>query len=36
VSYEADIDRVLDALAAHLERHIDLDRLLRVCLESFS
>jgi len=28
MSYEADVDRVLDALAAHLERHIDLDRLL--------
>jgi adenosylcobyric acid synthase len=27
-SYEADIDRVLDALADHLARHIDLDRLL--------
>jgi adenosylcobyric acid synthase len=27
-SYEAEIDRVLDALADHLARHIDLDRLL--------
>ena len=27
-SYEPDIDRVLDALADHLTRHIDLDRLL--------
>jgi adenosylcobyric acid synthase len=36
VSYEADVDRVLDLLAEHLERHIDLDRLLRVCRESFS
>ena len=27
-SYAADIDRVLDALADHLTRHIDLDRLL--------
>ena len=27
-SYEADIDRVLDALADHLARHIDLDRLV--------
>jgi adenosylcobyric acid synthase len=26
--YEAEIDRVLDALAEHLARHIDLDRLL--------
>jgi adenosylcobyric acid synthase len=28
VSYDDDIDRVLDELAAHLARHIDLDRLL--------
>jgi adenosylcobyric acid synthase len=28
VSYDADVDRVLDALAGHLERHVDLDRLL--------
>ncbi len=28
LDYEADVDRVLDALAAHLERHVDLDRLL--------
>ncbi len=28
LDYEADVERVLDALAAHLERHIDLDRLL--------
>ncbi len=28
VSYDADVDRVLDALAAHLAAHIDLDRLL--------
>ncbi|WP_375453877.1 cobyric acid synthase [uncultured Methylobacterium sp.] len=27
-SYEAGIERVLDALAAHLERHVDCDRLL--------
>jgi adenosylcobyric acid synthase len=27
-SYDADIDRVLDALADHLARHIDLDRLV--------
>ena len=27
-SYEAEIDRVLDALAGHLARHIDLDRLI--------
>jgi len=30
VSYDADVDRVLDALAAHLGRHIDLDRLLKL------
>jgi adenosylcobyric acid synthase len=28
VAYEAGIDETLDALAAHLERHVDLDRLL--------
>jgi adenosylcobyric acid synthase len=28
VSYDADIDRVLDALAEHLALHIDLDRML--------
>jgi adenosylcobyric acid synthase len=28
VAFEPEIERVLDALAAHLERHIDLDRLL--------
>ncbi len=28
LSYEADIDRVLNALADHLNRHIDVDRLL--------
>jgi adenosylcobyric acid synthase len=29
VSYEADIDRVLDALAGHLAENIDIDHLLR-------
>jgi adenosylcobyric acid synthase len=29
-SHEAEIQRTLDALAAHLEAHIDIDRLLRV------
>jgi adenosylcobyric acid synthase len=28
LDYEAGVDRVLDELAAHLEKHIDLDRLL--------
>ncbi|MEP9377792.1 cobyric acid synthase [Aquabacter sp. CN5-332] len=28
VSYEAQVDETLDALAAHLARHVDLDRLL--------
>ncbi len=28
LAYEAEVDRVLDALADHLARHIDLDRLL--------
>ncbi|WP_207388347.1 cobyric acid synthase [Lichenihabitans psoromatis] len=28
LNYEADVERVLDALAAHLETHLDLDRLL--------
>jgi adenosylcobyric acid synthase len=28
VSYDDDVERVLDTLAAHLERHVDLDRLL--------
>jgi len=28
IDYEAEIDRVLDALAEHLARHIDLDRLI--------
>jgi adenosylcobyric acid synthase len=30
ISYDAEIDRVLDSLAAHLAIHIDLDRLLRL------
>jgi adenosylcobyric acid synthase len=30
LAYEAEIDRVLDALAAHLESHIDLDALLKL------
>jgi len=30
VNYEVEIDRVLDALADHLARHIDLDRLLTI------
>jgi adenosylcobyric acid synthase len=29
-SHEAEIQRTLDALAAHLETHVDVDRLLRV------
>jgi adenosylcobyric acid synthase len=29
-NYEAEIDRVLDALADHLTRHVDLDRLLSI------
>jgi adenosylcobyric acid synthase len=28
LAYEHEVERVLDALAAHLERHVDLDRLL--------
>jgi adenosylcobyric acid synthase len=28
IQYEAEVDRVLDALAEHLARHIDIDRLL--------
>lgn len=28
LAYEAGVDETLDALAAHLERHVDLDRLL--------
>jgi len=30
LDYEAEVDRVLDALADHLARHIDLDRLLTI------
>jgi adenosylcobyric acid synthase len=30
LSHEAEIERTLDALAAHLEAHVDVDRLLRV------
>ena len=30
LSYEAEIDRVLDALARHLAHHIDLDRLIMI------
>jgi adenosylcobyric acid synthase len=30
VSHDADIDRVLDALAEHLSRSIDLDRLFKL------
>ena len=29
-SHQADVEAVLDALAAHLERHIDVDRLLQL------
>ena len=29
-AYDADIQSTLDALAAHLEAHIDVDRLLRL------
>jgi adenosylcobyric acid synthase len=29
-SYDAEIDQVLDALAAHLETHMDIDRLLEI------
>ena len=28
-SHEADIERTLDELAAHLEAHVDIDRMLR-------
>ena len=28
--YEAGIDRILDAFAAHLERHVDIDALLAI------
>ncbi|NIZ09011.1 cobyric acid synthase [Pseudooceanicola sp. HF7] len=31
--YEAQVDRVLDALAAHLEAHLDLDRMLSLATE---
>jgi len=30
VSYEASVDAILDRLAAHLEAHVDVDRLLTV------
>lgn len=30
IGYEAEVDRVLDALAAHLERHVDIDGLLGI------
>jgi len=30
LNYEAEIDRVLDALSAHLEQHLDLDALLKL------
>ncbi|HLW92401.1 MAG TPA: cobyric acid synthase [Roseiarcus sp.] len=30
LAYEATVGRALDGLAAHLERHLDLDRLLRI------
>lgn len=30
LSYDAEIDRILNALADHLARHIDVDRLLRI------
>jgi adenosylcobyric acid synthase len=29
LAYEAEIERTLDALAEHLEAHLDLERLLR-------
>ena len=29
-SYDAEVDRILNALADHLTRHIDIDRLLRI------
>ena len=30
LDYEREVERTLDALAAHLARHIDLDRLLKL------
>jgi adenosylcobyric acid synthase len=30
LAYEAGVEETLDALAAHLERHVDLDRLLEL------
>jgi adenosylcobyric acid synthase len=30
VAYEAEIEAVLDSLAAHLSRHLDLDRILEI------
>ncbi len=30
LSYDAEVDRVLDALADHLAHHVDIDRLLRI------
>ena len=33
LSYEAEVDAALDALAAHLEAHIDCDRILAFARE---
>jgi adenosylcobyric acid synthase len=33
LAYEAEVERTLDALADHLERHLDLDRLLAAARE---
>ncbi len=30
LSYDADLDTTLDALAAHLEQHLDIDQILRI------
>jgi adenosylcobyric acid synthase len=32
-NYEADVETTLDALAAHLERHVAIDRILELARE---
>ena len=35
LSYDADVDAVLDALAAHLEEHLDIDKILEIAASCY-
>ena len=34
LSYDADVDAILDALAAHLEEHLDIDQILEIAAQA--